>query len=366
MISLNDYANSMFRYEFFNEAWLVKCTDYLSNILNGKIKNKVVVDYAFGRGNWSIAFVKAGAKQVYAIDASKDNCERFQKYCDANNYNNITIIHGNILENTYKIKADLIWCYGIMCIFNPADKSKFVNKIKLLAKDSSSLFYFYEYNADSLREFTVLSSRRFLQYSSEKEFLNDSFQYIRSARMRVRDDSTTPYVGFYNHSDLQKFYQKHGLYPIKQDIDFQEFLGKKNEEFYPYQFLCSLSKSNKIELCEQASPYSKERAVLKIIFEEIESKKLDSNLKRKIAIGLNNTHYGYLVEGRIIKDSIIEIFCFLLYVLIQNNIIISNKKTKQYLELFSEALKGTERKKYYNILGENIIVKHLIENTIRM
>jgi len=354
----------MFRYEFFNEGWLAKCTDYLKNILKDKIKNKVIIDYAFGRGNWSIAFVRAGAKEVYAIDASKDNCERFQKYCDSNNYKNIKIIHGNILEKTYKIKADLVWCYGIVFIL--PDRNKFIQKIKLLARDSKSLFYFYEYNSNSLREFIVSTSRKFLKYSSEKEFLKDSFQYIRSARMRVRDDLTAPCVGFHNHLDLQKFYRKHGLYPVQQDIDFQEFLGRKNEEFYPYQFLCSLSSRNNIQLQERTSPYSEERAILGIIAKEIESSSIHNDLKRKIAIGLNNTHYGYLIEGRFIKNSIIELFLFLMYILIQNNIQVSNKKTKQYLKLFFDALKGNEREKYYKILGQNIIVKYLVENTVRM
>jgi hypothetical protein len=368
MISLNDYANSMFRYEFINENWLDRCTAYLNYILKDKIRNKIIIDYAFGRGNWSIAFIKAGAKEVYAIDASKSNCEKFQEYCNNNNYKNIKVIHGNILENKYEIEADLIWCYGIMHIFDSTDRSNFVHKIKSFASDNGTLFYFYEYNSESLREFIVQTSRKLLKYDSEEEFLKDSFSYMRSARMRVRDDLTTLNANFYNQIELQRFYQEHGLFPIQQDIDFQEFLGKKNEEFYPYQFLCSLADSGTIQLSEQISPYSEEREILKIIAKELDFLNLNNDAKRRIVIGLNNTHYGYLTDGRLIKNSIIELFNFLMYVLIRNidNIQISNETTKQYLELFFKALRGGERGKYYKILGENIIVKHLVENTIRV
>ncbi len=366
MIPLNDYANSMFRYEFLNENWLKKCSAYLNFILKGRVKNKVVVDYAFGRGNWSVAFIRTGAKEVYAIDASKDNCIKFQAYCDRKGLKNIHIIHRNILKQEIGIKADLIWCYGIMYIFKKTDKVMFVKKIKQLAKDDKALFYFYEYNSGSLREFIVQTSRELFKYSSQKEFLIDSFKFIRSARMRVRDDLTAPYIFSYTHFELQKFYERHGLYPIKQNIDFQEFLGKKGEEFRPYQFLCSLSKSSRIKLKEQISPYEKERKILELTVKELGYAGLNKNLRRKIIIGLNNTYYAYLTENSFIENSILELFFFLMYVFAQNNIKIKNMIVKKYSELFFDALKGIERRKYYKILGRNIIIKYLVENTTRM
>ena len=45
----------MFILERLNSNWIKKCKNYLKSIFKNKIKNSIVVDYAFGNGNWSIA-----------------------------------------------------------------------------------------------------------------------------------------------------------------------------------------------------------------------------------------------------------------------------------------------------------------------
>src|SRR5215467_12461846 len=95
---IDDYANSMFAYERVHPRWIDSCARYLRYIFGEAIEGKVFLDYAFGRGNWSLAALQAGAKHVVAIDASTANVRRFTDYCREQDIHNIKIILGNILS----------------------------------------------------------------------------------------------------------------------------------------------------------------------------------------------------------------------------------------------------------------------------
>src|SRR6185436_19673621 len=92
-IKINNYANSMFRYEFLHETWLSACGKYLDYVFgDGGIHGRTVVDYAFGRGNWAIAFARCGAERVIAVDSSEDNCRKLRAYCEENKITNVEVI----------------------------------------------------------------------------------------------------------------------------------------------------------------------------------------------------------------------------------------------------------------------------------
>jgi hypothetical protein len=55
---INEYTNSMFRYEQLSKRWIASCAAYLQSLFGEELRGKTVVDYAFGRGNWSLAFLK--------------------------------------------------------------------------------------------------------------------------------------------------------------------------------------------------------------------------------------------------------------------------------------------------------------------
>lgn len=62
--TIGEYANSMFRFEQLHERWIESCTAYLVHLFGERIRDATVVDYAFGRGNWSLTFRHAGTARV--------------------------------------------------------------------------------------------------------------------------------------------------------------------------------------------------------------------------------------------------------------------------------------------------------------
>lgn len=369
-ITNNDYANCMFRFENLNDSWIKLCAAYLKHLFGDSIKGKTVIDYAFGRGNWSIAFLKMGAKNIIAIDASMDNVKRFSSYCKSNNIDNISIIHGNILERDLDFKCDLLWLYGILpCIPQLEAPNGFLRKIKLLLK-KDALVYAYFYNKNSLRCPIVELCRKLHVYKNEQEFLDDHYLFLRSAKNRASDDLVAPYIKWWTASDAQDILKKNGIYVKRQDIDFFEFCNKiKNPEFYPHQFLCGLQKNSTIFLKERPYKYQEEIKIILLLGDEIIKAFKQTNIRKKISIGIFNTYFSQLENKLDIKDAIIEVYLYLIRILMYKNNIIKNNNTLivNYFELTEESLKDkAHRNRYYRILGKNIISQYLIENRIRI
>ena len=368
---INEYANSMFRFEHLHDKWIETCAAYLRQLFGEELKGKTVIDYAFGRGNWSLAFRLAGARRVFAIDASEDNVSRFKTYLRQCKIDNIEVIHANLLEDEIPIKADFIWVYGLLQ--NVANQEAFLERLKSLASSSETLFYFYHYNANSLRHFTVDTCRKIIVYPSESEFINDSFLFSRPARMRARDDLTAPYLSFRTAADLNLLLSSQGIYVKRQDRDFQYFLkGIATEDFCPHQVLCSLNPQDAIDIKEPDVPYACEVGMLRQLSSAVFALPLSMAEKKNIAIGLFNTHFSFLTEGVYAKNSVIEIFLFLMYVLLQKTDSSSDLPTlvTQYRDLLSAALSGTPPSEKAQHLPKemtvNCIADYLINNNIRI
>src|SRR5688572_17794568 len=121
---LNEYSNSMFRYERLSERWIDSCTAYVRALFGAELRGRTVIDYACGRGNWSLAFLAAGAERVVAIDASTDIVARFKNYCTEHNIRNIEVLSGNVMDQDFAVRGDLVWVYGILP--NIADQTTFL------------------------------------------------------------------------------------------------------------------------------------------------------------------------------------------------------------------------------------------------
>jgi hypothetical protein len=239
-----------------------------------------------------------------------------------------------------------------------------------MAVSDKTLFYVYAYNSGSLREFTVDTCRKRIMYSKENEFLKDSYLFIRNARMRARDDLTAPVVKWFSDAYLNRILPKQGLYPIRQDIDFSEYLnGYRNREFYPYQILCKLEPAKSIKVKKNVSPFQEEINDLKRIAEAVfllENVSMEE--KKKITIGFYNTHFAYLEMDGGIKKAVIELFLYLMNILIQKEANPSNMhfRVGKYLSLCRDSLGGVKRRKYMEVLPKNLIVDFLIRNNIRL
>lgn len=368
---MNEYANSMFRFERMSDRWIASCAQYLSALFGETLHGKTVIDYAFGRGNWSLAFLLAGADKVIAIDASSDNVARLENYCRERNITDIEILTGNVLRQEISAKGDLIWLYGILS--NIGDQEFFLKRVRALAADANALLYAYQYSANGLREFTVETCRSLLTYQTEAEFQTDSLLFVRPARMRARDDLTAPYARFSTAADLATLLRRCGFYPTRQDQDFQFFLhGKQTEDFCPHQFLCSLKSADEIEINEPVVPYAREVKVLREIARAVLSLKLTDSERKYLAIGLFNTHFAFLKEGAEARDSVIELFLFLMNILLQKQVEPSNLSTQvgQYSELVKAALAGEERSRKLSLRSqetdENLLTEYLLNHSVRI
>jgi hypothetical protein len=290
---LNDYANSMFRFEQLNEPWLAACTHYCQKIFGNSLHDKVVLDYAFGRGNWSVALLRAGAKKVYAVDASIDNVDRFRRYLQRQQLTDaIEPIHGNLVEAPLDLRCDVFWLYGILHHIPQVDQ--FLHKLKDLRSGPTCLVYAYYYPDNTPRACTVKLARRLFTYDSERSFREDEALYLRAARIRARDDLVAPHVDFLSAHDFGALLGKVGVELVRQDEDFFSFQQqRRNIEFIPHQFFGVWNESpapfkthepivlNALDLC-----------LIDELGRAAESQARSSEQKRKMAIGLFNTHFG--------------------------------------------------------------------------
>ena len=97
---IDAYARNMFAYESLHDTWIDKCQGYLEYVFGGdSLKGATVIDYAFGRGNWSAAFIQAGAERVYSIDASQHNCDKLKGWCAKNGVKGIEISLSEMIED---------------------------------------------------------------------------------------------------------------------------------------------------------------------------------------------------------------------------------------------------------------------------
>jgi hypothetical protein len=360
----------MFRYEQLHDGWIAACADYLRSLFGDTLRGKTVIDYAFGRGNWSLAFHAAGAGRVVAVDASSTAVARFADHCASRSISGIEVVAGDILEDDLGTTGDLIWLHGILPTV--ADQAAFLTRVKTLAAGPAAQIYVYYYNAGSLREFTVDTCRSALVYESERDFREDSALFVRPARMRARDDLTAPHVQFSTAHDARDVLRSCGIYVTRQDRDFPHFLvGRTSEEFCPHQFLCSLRPQDEVEVAEPPVPYAKEISVLRALADDVLAPGLPDRQKQKIAVGLFNTHFAFLGEGGVARDSVIELGLFALYTLLARDVDVErlNPVSGRYYTLFRAALAAEGQPEKRRLLSggsdDNELAEHLVRSNLR-
>lgn len=364
--AINNYANSMFSHEHLNESWLLKCQKYLEYIFTD-LKGKVVVDYAFGRGNWSVAFLKAGAKRVYAIDASIDNCQRLSDYCKKNNIHNIEVIHSNIIETPLTLEADLLWVYGVLHHIKEIDLFLSHSK-KLLSNNGQA--YFYYYNKGSLRNVIVELCRKLYTFSDPSDFYAQQWLLPRDVKKRASDDLVAPYIDWQDLNEFSNTLQKNGYYPVRQaDMDLYEFEhDRKNQEFYPHQLLCSLKQNNNIKLIKENWLYSYDIADLQRFLKEVLLHPALIDNRKNMSLGLYNTH-SVNVKNGLIEKAVLECFIYGLRALLEltdNEVAAMSVEVHSYKSLLIASIQDEPRSHYKDLIGNNIFTHYLCENCIRI
>jgi hypothetical protein len=363
--SLDQYAESMFRYEWLHPSWIDACARYLRHIFGPAIEGKVFLDYAFGRGNWSLAALKAGASSVVAVDAAAANVQRFSDYCRKREIRNIGIVHGNVLSEPVNRQADILWIYGILpCIAEP---DAFVSRLCDMRRDDTALALLYAYDAGSLRQVIVDASRRGCTYAEEQSFIEDSYLFTPPARLRARDDLTAPTVTWYTAHALAELAMRHGMVPHRQHIDFRVWLtGASSQEFSPHHILCGFGEAAAAAIIEPKRPQAADFAVLASVAQSV----LDSatsEQRRKLAIGLFNTHFSALRGDETAKSAVVDDFLFLIHAALRLEIPASefDENARSYYNIAMAATCDSPRSFSAHQLTVSPLANFLAKNTVR-
>jgi hypothetical protein len=362
---INEYANSMFRFERMHKNWIDRCTRYLTTIFGDHIKGKTVVDYAFGRGNWSVAFLQAGAAKVIAIDASQSNAERFRDYCNEHRLTGIEVLCANILDAPIDRQADILWLYGILSSI--PDQKIFLQKVLKMVPKEDALVLGYGYDAGSIREWLVSRCREALCYASEAEFRYDSLKFTPASRLRARDDLTAPRANWHTAKGMAEAFSPFGFYPVKQVDDFRIVdMGYSAAEFAPVHLLFSRNGKETIPLAEPAHLHADDIKILDAMWQAL-VKTLDKSRQRDLAISAFNTHFSHLGTKGEVESSLINLYLLLLYGLHTMEVDVKTLPplAAAAFELGNAALAGGQRSGIAGI-GHSCIVDHLLRNTVRI
>lgn len=356
------WADSMFRFEQPNEEWIDRCADYLHRLFGDRIKGARVVDYGFGRGNWALAFRKAGAAQVVAIDAARSNIERFGAWCQASGVDGIDIRHGDVITAPMgEIRAEIVWVYGLL--HHVADDDLLLARLRSMLTGPEALMAVYAYDRGSLRQWVVETARSGITYPGEAEFRADALLLTPDARLRARDDLCCPVVRWYDAAGLQSLLGRHGLGVVAQAEDFATFLaGEPSAEFQPHVALCRPG-SHRCRIGEPKRPLAPDVAVLA----ELAGALAESAARRQIALGLFNTHFTALAGGGA-ATAVVQDFLFLLYAISAE----SGRRpqlgahAEAVLELSRCALAGVPRPEDLAHRTEGVIAAHLARHNVRL
>jgi hypothetical protein len=365
--TINDYAQSMFRFERLHPRWIDACANYLKHIFGSNLEGKIFLDYAFGRGNWSLAALKAGARGVVAVDAAEANIARFSAICRQEEINKIKILHANIMEAPIPEEVDLIWVYGILPAIEVPKQPTFLQRLTEMRRDDSALALLYQYDRHSFRQHVVDAAREGHVYESEQEFGEDTTLFTPSARMRARDDLTAPVVEWATVDELASLASGVGLHPKQQFTDFSQWgSGKPNFEFSPHHILCGLSETAAYRFKEPERP---DAADFKIISELAHHVFRHASVehKRKLAIGLFNTHFSALTTGNAVEFAVREDFLFLIHAMMRLEIASANlpSPAKIFFDAAMAAMTDQARTFSQKDFGGSSLANYLQSNTVR-
>ncbi|MBV9246963.1 MAG: hypothetical protein JO366_19360 [Methylobacteriaceae bacterium] len=362
---LDVYAESMFRFEQLHPRWIEACARYLRHIFGSSIEGKLFLDYAFGRGNWSLAALRAGAAGVVAIDGAAGNVRRFSGYCREHGIANIEILHGDILREPVPRSADILWVYGILpCIAAPDD---FLVRLSALRRDDGALALLYAFDHGSLRQAIVDTARRGVTYDSEHSFAVDSYLFTPKARLRARDDLTAPLVTWFTAASLAGLASRQGMVPLRQCPDFRDWVtGCRSEEFSPHHLVCGFQGSGLENIGEPERPQAGDFAVLGAMADTVMAR-ANSEARRKLAVGLFNTHFSALSPEGGAGGSVIEDFLFLMHAALRLEISPTafDEQASFYVAAELAAARDAPRHLSAARLAASPLARHIEANTLR-
>ena len=354
----------MFRFEHLNAEWIERCACYLRRIFGDRLAGRVVLDYAFGRGNWSMAFLAAGAKKVIAVDAAASNVHKFADYCRQHGVRGVEVVQGNVLESSLSCSADILWIYGILpCIAEP---EAFLRAICGLARDANAESLLYAYNAGSLRQVIVHLGRKGRTYSAYEDFLADAMLFNPAARLRARDDLTAPLANFHSAARLRKQAARSGHIPVDFVPSFEQLEGRETAEFRPHHLHCRAT-GGESRYSELDVEGREELAVDLEIIRDLGHALMEAcgaETRKKFAIGLFNTHFAALQTGY--ERCLVDDWLYILHGCLVHGVTPKTDLQALILEISDKALRGMKRGPTPPQAMQSVIIRFLLENRIRL
>ncbi len=364
----NDEVKTSFRYDRLHDGWLDTCASYLQRVFGDALNGAKVIDYGCGQGDWALAFLRAGAKQVLAVDSALDKVRRLHDYTRHFEIDGIEIVHGDLLsENIRAENQDVVWLYNVL--HHVSRPLALLQSLRDLAPGKAAQFYIHGYNAGSLRQFTIETARRLYPRPNEVAFRLESVPLIRDARRRVRDDLAVPHIDWYNAMEFAELLSGAGLEPVARAAGFDTILhGHGNQEFQPHEALCrGVPAEGAVLWDEPACGYADDVAVLCALAREADFALADRTARMQAALGLINTHFAHLGDDGSCADAILEIFLYLLHVLdVHGGLEQAEGLAGHFVELAEAAMANTPRKELPASSHPSNLARYLRENTIRL
>jgi len=327
---ISDYNSLLFSSDKLNEKWISDCRSYLNFILEGKVKGKTVIDYGFGRGNWSLAFQSLGAYEVYAFDAASTAVKKFKAEINSRKIKNIYVDQKNTDISTFEIKADIIFLYGIF--HHVRDIEKLITCAAKSLKNSEAKIILYSYAKYSWRETLIRHIRsKNLDIKLIKKL---KFSLHPNARHRFLDDLTAPIVNFFSTDDINNILKRHSLHINNKIPDFSIFqTGNQNFDFSSHVFTISKQK-NDFTLDTTDLNYKNHSEVKTLI--DYTLSLIKTNDVELFSVGLFNTWYSQHPNVGD-EEKIFYLWQFICYYLNENRVKFPNTKygrsCKRLLEL---------------------------------
>jgi len=363
---LDAYAGSMFQHDRLHPRWIADCARYLHAVFGDRLEGACVLDYGFGRGNWALAFRKAGARRVVAVDAAEGNVRRFREFLRREQLSGIDVIHGDALVEPLACDVDHVWLYGVL--HHVSRPGLLLERLSATASGPQARLLVYAYDRGSVRETIVSLVREVVLYEGVGEFMAASGLFCPAARLRARDDLTAPIVRWYDAVELEREVRERGWIAAARPPDFQVFLGRPGTgEFAPHHLLCGREAGGleKALLSADVSvaDTSADCAALRALWDDLKAG-CSAERMAHIGIGLFNAHFAALAHTGRVEEALIQDFLHLAFQCETSGVAARSECSQRYRILAALAAADEPRTSLAGALPGHI-ARYLAGQTIR-
>ena len=356
------------RRDYLHDNRLDLCVAYLQHVFGDSLKGARVIDYGCGHGDWALAFRRAGAEHVLAIDAAVDNVRYLHDNSRAMGFDGLDVVQGDLLsQNIGGEKADIVWLYDVLP--HVPRPLALLQALRDLAPGAAAQFYINAYDAGSLRQFSVETARQLYPHPGRDAFDLDCLSLTREARRRGGDNLMVSQIEWFSATGFAEILSGAGLEPVERPMGFHSFQGAgSNTEFQPHEALCRGVPAEGAMLWEEPPrEYGCDLAVLAAMAREVNFSLTDRQFRTQAAMGLLNTHFANLVGNNACSGTAMEIYLYLFHILdVHGGLRQAEGLARDFIELTEAALSDAPRRQFRAANHAATIARDLCESSIHL